>query len=144
MKKYKIAMYIRLSMEDMDLSKADEKEESFSVSNQRAYISHFLQQREEFKNAAIREFVDDGYSGMTFDRPAIQELLMLCRQGEIDCIVVKDLSRFGRNYLEVGDYLEQIFPFLGVRFIGINDGFDSRNFQGQTGGMDVAFKNFIY
>lgn len=144
MKKYKIAMYIRLSMEDMDLSKADEKEESFSVSNQRAYISHFLQQKEEFKNAAIREFVDDGYSGMTFDRPAIQELLMLCRQGEIDCIVVKDLSRFGRNYLEVGDYLEQIFPFLGVRFIGINDGFDSRNFQGQTGGMDVAFKNFIY
>ncbi len=144
MKWYSIAIYIRLSMEDMDLCRAGEKEESFSVSNQRAYIRQFIRQREEFKGAAIQEFVDDGYSGMHFDRPALQELLMLCRQGGINCIVVKDLSRFGRNYLEVGDYLEQIFPLLGVRFIGINDGFDSQDFEGRTGGMDIAFKNFIY
>lgn len=139
-----IAIYIRLSMEDMDLCEAGEKEESFSVSNQRAYIRQFIQQKKEFKDAVIREFVDDGYSGMSFDRPALQEMLTLCRQGVINCIVVKDLSRFGRNYLEVGDYLEQIFPLLGVRFIGINDGYDSQDFEGRTGGMDIAFKNFIY
>lgn len=144
MKEYIIAIYIRLSMEDMDLCRTDERKESFSVSNQRAYIRQFLRQREEFKGAAIREFVDDGYSGMSFDRPALREMFTLCRQGGIDCIVVKDLSRFGRNYLEVGDYLEQIFPVLGVRFIGINDGFDSQDFEGCTGGMDIAFKNFIY
>lgn len=144
MTKYVLAEYIRLSMEDLDLYDSEEKAESVSIRNQRNYIQTFIGQREEFRGAEIREFVDDGYSGTNFDRPAIKELLGSCRQGEIDCIVVKDLSRFGRNYLEVGDYLEQIFPFLGIRFISINDGFDSQDFSGQTGGMDVAFKNFIY
>ncbi len=144
MKKYVLAQYIRLSMEDLDLYDSDEKAESVSIGNQRNFIRTFINQKEEFRRAEVREFVDDGYSGTNFDRPAIKELLGLCRQGEIDCIIVKDLSRFGRNYLEVGDYLEQIFPFLGIRFISINDGFDSKDFLGQTGGMDVAFKNFIY
>ncbi|MCH5339621.1 MAG: recombinase family protein, partial [Acetatifactor sp.] len=144
MKRYVIATYIRLSMEDLDMCSLEDKEESFSISNQRNYIRSFLDGKEEFKGAEIREFVDDGYSGTNFDRPAVKEMLNLCRNGEIDCIVVKDLSRFGRNYLEVGDYLEQIFPFLGIRFIGINDNFDSLKFAGQTGGMDITFKNFIY
>ena len=138
MKKYMVAKYIRLSMEDLDLCNSEEKAESVSISNQRNFIDTFIEQGEEFQGAEIKEFVDDGYSGTNFDRPAIKELLRSCRQGEIDCIIVKDLSRFGRNYLEVGDYLEQIFPFLGVRFISINDGFDCINFFGQTGGMDVA------
>ncbi|WP_300773730.1 recombinase family protein [uncultured Acetatifactor sp.] len=142
-RKHCIAVYIRLSMEDLDLS-SGEKDESFSIANQRNYIMAYLKQKEEFRDAKIREFVDDGHSGTNFQRPAVQEMLQLSRQGEIDCIVVKDLSRFGRNYLEVGDYLEQIFPFLGIRFISINDGYDSREFSGQTGGMDIAFKNFIY
>lgn len=144
MKKYRIAIYIRLSMEDLDLGGSVEKTESASIRNQRNFIKAFIDQREEFCEADIREFVDDGYSGTDFNRPAVQEMLRLCGQNEIDCIIVKDLSRFGRNYLEVGDYLEQIFPFLGIRFIGINDGFDSKKFSGQTGGMDVAFKNYIY
>ena len=144
MKKYMIAKYIRLSMEDLDLCDSEEKVESVSISNQKNFLNVFMEQKEEFKGAEVREFVDDGYSGTNFDRPAMKEMLRLCRQGEINCIIVKDLSRFGRNYLEVGDYLEQIFPFLGIRFISINDGFDSKNFFGQTGGMDVAFKNFIY
>lgn len=144
MKKYTIGKYIRLSMEDLDLCDSGAKAESVSIGNQRNYIQTFIDQKEEFKGAEVVEFVDDGYSGIDFDRPAVSELLNLCRQGEIDCIIVKDLSRFGRNYLEVGDYLEQIFPFLGVRFISINDGYDSKDFSGQTGGMDVAFKNFIY
>ena len=142
-RKHCIAVYIRLSMEDLDLS-SGEKDESFSIANQRNYIMAYLKQKEEFRDAKIREFVDDGHSGTNFQRPAVQEMLQLSRQGEIDCIVVKDLSRFGRNYLEVGDYLEQIFPFLGIRFVSINDGYDSRDFSGQTGGMDIAFKNFIY
>jgi len=144
MKQYRIAAYIRLSMEDLDLDISKEKRESCSISNQRRLIRSFLRQSEEFWGADIREFADDGYSGTNFDRPAVQEMLGLCRRGEIDCIIVKDLSRFGRNYLEVGNYLEQVFPYLGIRFIGINDGYDSKAFCGKTGGMDVAFKNFIY
>ncbi len=89
-------------------------------------------------------YIDDGYSGTNFDRPAVQRMLSMCRQGKIDCIVVKDLSRFGRNYLQAGEYLEQVFPSLGIRFIGINDGYDSQDYVGSTGGMDTAFKNFIY
>lgn len=142
--RYRIALYIRLSMEDKDVGNSEENVESVSVSNQRYFLKNFVRQRREFDGAEITEFVDDGYSGTNFDRPAIKELLSLSRHGEIDCIIVKDLSRFGRNYLEVGDYLEQIFPFLGIRFISINDGYDSKDFSGQTGGMDVAFKNFIY
>ena len=84
MKGYVIAVYIRLSMEDMDLHRAGERGESSSVSNQRACIRQFLQRREEFRDAVIREFVDDGYSGMNFDRPALREMFTLCRQGEIN------------------------------------------------------------
>lgn len=144
MKSDRIAIYIRLSMEDFDLGAPAGKEESASISSQRDFIMSYINRKGEFRDAHVREFVDDGYSGMNFARPGVQEMLALCRQGEIDCIIVKDLSRFGRNYLEVGNYLEQVFPFLGVRFIGINDGFDSRKLSGGTIGMDVVFRNFIY
>ena len=66
------------------------------------------------------------------------------KAGKVNCILVKDFSRFGRNYVELGDYLEQYFPFLGVRFISVNDNYDSKDFDGTTGGLDVAFKNMIY
>ncbi|MDE6056015.1 MAG: recombinase family protein, partial [Lachnospiraceae bacterium] len=85
------------------------------------------------------------YSGVKFDnRPAFTEMMELAKAGRINCIIVKDFSRFGRDYVELGDYLEQYFPFLGIRFISVNDGYDSRNFEGTTGGLDVAFKNMIY
>ena len=71
-------------------------------------------------------------------------MLSLVREGKICCIIVKDLSRFGRNYLEVGDYLEQIFPFMGVRFIAVNDGYDSNDHVGTTGGIEIAFKSLLY
>lgn len=87
---------------------------------------------------------DDGYSGTNFDRPGVKALLKEVRAGNIQCIVVKDLSRFGRNYIDIGDYLEQIFPFLGVRFISVNDRFDSNDFDGTAGGLDVGFRNLIY
>lgn len=89
-------------------------------------------------------YYDDGYTGTNFDRPKLQEMLAMVRSGKITCIIVKDLSRFGRNYLEVGDYLEHIFPFLNVRFIAVNDHYDSNSYIGTTGGIDVAFRNLIY
>ena len=138
-----IAVYIRLSMEDGDLS--DEKNESNSVVNQRAYIYQYIAQHPEFSEARILEFCDDGYSGTNMERPAIKRLLQQVRDRKINCIIVKDMSRFGRDYIVVGDYLEQIFPFLDVRFIAINDGYDSKDHKyGAAGLIDVSFRNVIY
>ena len=92
-------------------------------------------------NYSVREFLDDGYSGVNLRRPGVQKLLKEVQEGNVACIIVKDLSRFGRNYIEVGDYIEQIFPFLGVRFIAVSDHFDS--FE-NSGGIEVGFKNLIH
>ena len=110
---YKAAMYIRLSKEDGD------KAESNSVTNQRAFINDYLKTKTDM--ILVMEKIDDGYSGIDFHRPAMEELLLEIKNGVIDCIIVKDLSRFGRNYIETGRYIQQIFPFMGVRFIAIND-----------------------
>lgn len=134
-----LAIYLRLSLED-DSS----QDESDSITSQRDIIMRFVSEHEEFREYKIIEFVDDGYSGTNFNRPQVQKLLALIRSGKISVVIVKDLSRFGRNYLEVGDYLEHIFPFLGVRFIAINDHYDSNKYIGTTAGIDVAFKNFIH
>lgn len=104
-----------------------EKTESDSIANQRNLISDFISKQPEFKHAQIVEFCDDGWSGRNFKRPAVMEMLKQVKEGRIQCIVVKDLSRFGRNYLEVGNYISRVFPFLGVRFIAVNDSFDSWN-----------------
>ncbi|GHV42521.1 hypothetical protein FACS189490_11680 [Clostridia bacterium] len=77
-------------------------------------------------------------------RPGVQRLIELAQSGKVNCIIVKDLSRWGRNYLEVGDFLEQKFPAWGVRFISINDMYDSAKLNGATGGIDIAFRNLIY
>jgi len=116
-----VAKYLRLSSEDMDL-KASAKLESNSISNQRDLLDAHISMIPEFASATVVEFCDDGWSGKNFDRPGVQRLLAEVRQGHIQCIVVKDLSRFGRDYLTVGNYLSRIFPFLGVRFIAVNDG----------------------
>ena len=81
----------------------------------------FLQERPSLAGRPVLEFADDGYTGTNFERPQFQKMMELVRTGDIYCILVKDLSRFGRNYLEVGDYLEHLFPFLGVRFIAVDD-----------------------
>lgn len=141
---YVISMYIRLSKEDDDLKYKEEKAESNSITNQRMLIMDYIHSHEEFNGAKVIEKCDDGYSGKKFDRPAFLELIELAKKGEINCIIVKDLSRFGRDYVEIGDYLEQIFPFLGIRFISINDHYDSAVNGNQTLGIDVVFKNFIY
>lgn len=137
------AAYIRISQKDNDLKIDHGKEESNSVMNQRKYIQDFIS-KHDFPAEKLYEFVDDGYSGTNFNRPKFRELLSLCKQGQVGCIIVKDFSRFGRNYIELGDYLEQLFPFLGIRFISINDQYDSSSFEGTTGGIDVAFQNLVY
>ena len=92
------------------------KADSNSITNQREMALAFLQEHPDITLHEIR--VDDGYTGSSFDRPAIQRLLGLAQKGEINCIVVKDLSRFGRNYIEVGSYLKKVLPFLGVVYFG--------------------------
>ena len=89
------------------------------------------------------DFVDDGYTGSNFDRPGFQKMMDGVRSGEIDTIIVKDLSRFGRDYIGVGEYMEQIFPLLGVRLISINDNYDSSNYNGTTLGMDLVVSNLV-
>lgn len=144
MKEQFVAEYLRLSMEDGDVVSDSDKEESDSIQHQRELISRYLHEENLYPDMQTLEFVDDGYSGTNFERPAVKRMLSMVREGKICCIIVKDISRFGRNYLEVGDYLEQILPFMGVRFIAVGDGYDSNNYEGTTGGIEIAFRSFLY
>ena len=136
MQTYMIALYIRLSLEDS-------KYDSLSIENQKLILNEFALSMPEAANAEIREFIDNGFSGTNFERPSVQELIELVRENKVDCIIVKDFSRFGRNSLEVGYFIERVFPLFHTRFISVSDSFDSSNFKGDTGGMDVAFKYLI-
>lgn len=131
-----IAIYMRLSQDDGYL-----EAESNSIVNQRQLLHFYI--AEHFENYELLEFVDDGYTGTNFNRPGVAELLDKVKEGKIDCIIVKDLSRFSRDYIEIGSYLEQIFPFAGVRFIAVNDEYDSDNYKGDVAGIDTAFKNLL-
>lgn len=135
-----IAKYLRLSDKD---SNSTIKQESNSIINQRELLNHFISTSSEFENYTITEFIDDGYTGTNFSRPNVQRLINKAQTGEIHCIIVKDISRWGRNYLEVGDYLEQKFPLWGVRFISIGEAYDSAKLNGNTGGLNMAFKGLI-
>lgn len=136
------AKYIRLSSEDDDL-KSSGKTESNSVTNQRNLLDAFISRTPELADTNVIEFCDDGWSGKNFERPAVQEMLTQVREGKIQCIIVKDLSRFGRNYLEVGNYISYVFPFLDVRFIAVNDGFDSIR-PTDIDSLETSFKNLLY
>ncbi len=127
--------YVRLSREDGD------KEESNSVTGQKDLIRDYMTRHPELRECGMK--VDDGFTGSNFDRPAFQEMMAEVKAGKINCIVVKDLSRFGRDHLKAGEYLEQIFPFLGVRFIAINDNYDSLNSNSESDELIVPFKNLI-
>ena len=139
-----IGIYLRLSLEDVDKRTNKAKDESNSIAAQRQLIQRHIEQNPYLCNLPQIEFCDDGFSGTNFERPDFQRMIDLIRAGEIHIVIVKDLSRFGRDYLEVGDYLEHIFPVLGVRMISINDHYDSEKYQGNTAGMDIAFRNLIY
>lgn len=128
-------LYLRLSRDDGD------KEESNSITGQRELLRDYISQRPEFREYAVR--VDDGFSGSTFERPSFQKMIEDVKAGRTDCIIVKDLSRFGRNYLDAGEYIEKIFPFLGVRFIAINDNYDSLGDKKASDDLIIPFKNLI-
>ena len=117
-----VAFYLRLSESDGDLG-VDGKDESNSIENQRMLLQGYVEERGDLSEE-ILEYAADGFSGTNFRRPAFRRMIEDAKKGLIDTILVKDLSRLGRDYITAGDYIEQIFPMLGVRFIAINNGYD--------------------
>ena len=142
-KGYTIGIYIRLSMADEDTGNGS-KAESDSIGNQRMLINRYLDNHPTLSKYPRLEFADDGYTGTNFHRPQFAAMMEKVRHGEINLICVKDFSRFSRDYIETGNYLECTFPFMGVRFISINDGYDSDDYKGTTGGLEVVMRSIIY
>ena len=140
-----VALYMRLSREDSkDAEDSLGKEESNSISNQRKLLLGFLKKQQEFADSPVVQYVDDGFSGTGFERPSFVRMMEDVKKGGIQCVIVKDFSRFGRDYIELGDYIEHIFPFMQVRFISVNDGYDSEEYKGKTPDIDVPFRNLAY
>ena len=138
-KSFQAAVYLRLSREDGDVTDGG-KTVSNSIANQNELVMDYLKSHPEIK--VVDTYTDDGFSGVNFERPEFQRMLSDIRQSKIDCVIVKDLSRFGRNYIESGRYIEKIFPMLGIRFIAITDGYDSIN-ENMGSEMIIPFKNLI-
>ena len=132
---YMAAAYVRLSVEDSGKPGAD------TIEGQKALLTSFIENQSDMELEAL--FCDNGRTGTDFDRPQFEKMMEEVRKGRVDCIVVKDLSRFGRNYKETGNYLERIFPFLGVRFIAVNDSFDTLTAERTQEGYIVPLKNLI-
>ena len=141
------AAYERLSQAEDELYKTNEqihygdKTESDSIANQRTLLEAYTADHPEL--CIVDEFVDDGYSGSNFERPAFQNLFRELEQGTINCILVKDLSRFGRNYIEVGRYLERIFPVMRVRLIAVTDNYDSQSAWKTSDSIMVPMRNLL-
>ena len=114
----KCGIYLRISKEE-------ESTGSNSIAGQRMVIEQFVHVHNDMEIAG--EWCDDGYSGINFDRPGVKDLIRNIYSGRIECIIVKDLSRFGRDYIQTGKYIKYIFPGLGVRFIAVCDNYDSQN-----------------
>lgn len=134
------AAYIRLSREDI-ATRNGERAESESVVNQQQIIGDFIASQPDLGSHSI--FIDDGATGTNFDRAGFQEMMAEIHKGNINCVVVKDLSRFGRNYTEAGVYMEQVFPMLGVRFIAINDHVDSFLRPAEMDSILIPLKNLL-
>ncbi len=132
---FRTALYIRLSREDGD------KIESDSVTNQRNLLTNYANEKADFE--IIDTYIDDGYTGTNFDRPGFNRMLEDIKSGKVNCVIVKDLSRFGRDYIQAGNYLEQLFPFLKCRFISILDNLDSFERPNEIGSVFVRFKHIM-
>jgi len=132
---YRTGGYVRLSVEDSGKPGAD------TIETQKAQILSYIERQQDMTFCGL--FCDNGSSGTNFERPAFEQLMQEIRTGKIDCIVVKDLSRFGRNYLETGMYLERLFPYLDVRFVAVNDHFDTLTAERSENGYIVPLKNMI-
>ena len=136
---WSVAVYIRLSQEDSD--NGEEKRESNSITSQKALLNEFIDENDDL--IVYDTYIDDGYTGTDFNRPGFQRVLEDMKKGNINCILVKDLSRLGRNYIEVGNYIEQIFPLFNIRFIALNDSVDSFKNPTSTNTILIPFKNLI-
>ncbi len=135
----RIAIYLRLSEEDY--KKTDE---SISIVNQRDYIRSYIENENSLKDNEIEEYIDDGYSATNTNRPSFLRLIDDIKNGRVGTIIVKDMSRFSRDYILLGDYLSNILPFLKIRFIAINDNYDSINENGNGIDTDTQFKTLYY
>ncbi len=144
---WKAGFYIRLSREDVEKDnsiyniKTYNKTESESITTQRAILSEFADKYADIE--VIDEYVDDGYTGTNFNRPSFQRMFEDIKDKKIDCVIVKDLSRFGRNYAEVGNYLEVVFPLLNIRFMAIIDNCDSYLRPESVSNIMVPVKNIM-
>lgn len=133
----RIAVYLRLSDEDR------EQGESNSIKNQRILLRQYVQKNPDFSGIPIEEFIDDGYSGTNYDRPGFQRMMKQAKEGKIQIILVKDLSRLGRNTIETQEYVEKIFPFLRIRFIALNDNLDTNLPAHNQNDLEIKFKNLV-
>ena len=127
------ASYSRLSNED--------SRKGQSLSNQKKLIREFAERNPNVK--IVAEYEDNGRSGTNFNRAGFEQMMEAVKSGEVNCIIVKDLSRFGRDFIETGNYIERVFPHIRVRFIAINDNYDSDNPECTTEYLVVALKNLI-
>lgn len=138
-KRYKACAYLRLSREDEKARTGND--ESNSIKSQRLLIRNFIETLPDVE--LVKEVCDDGYTGTDYERPAFQKMLSLVESGEIDCVIVKDLSRLGREYIGAGNYIQNYFPEKKVRFIAINDHYDSLTANSSDKNMIVPVKNFV-
>lgn len=136
---YNASAYVRLSKEDF-VAAQSKYAESNSITNQKQLILDFVESKPEINIVSIR--VDDGYTGTDFDRPAFQLMMDDIRAGKVNCVVVKDLSRFGREYINAGKYIDRLFPFYGVRLIAINDGIDTIT-RSSSDDFNITLKNLM-
>lgn len=145
-KHFLAAMYLRLSRDDSDVGDATDgkgnvKSESNSIGNQRELIRAYIHEQQDIELYDI--YVDDGFSGSNFDRPEFKRMMSDVEAGRVNCVIVKDLSRFGRDYIESGRYIQKVFPALGVRFIALTDHYDSIHADAGESGIVLPVKNFI-
>lgn len=136
---YNAAIYLRLSRDDISTGKG--KTESDSISSQRDMIRSYIRKQDNMEIYDI--YVDDGYSGTNFDRPEFKRMMKDIEAGNVDCVIVKDLSRLGRDYIEVGRLIQRTFPAFSVRFIALTDHFDSLTADYNEKSLIVPVKNFI-
>lgn len=136
---YNAAIYLRLSRDDEDIDGS--KSESNSISSQRDMIRSFIRKQDDMEIYDI--YVDDGFSGANFDRPEFKRMMKDIEAGHVDCVIVKDLSRLGRDYIEAGRLIQKTFPAFSVRFIALTDHFDSLTADYNETSLVVPVKNFV-
>ncbi len=134
------ALYLRLSRDDTDID-GSSKTESNSISSQRDLLRAYIQSHSDLRIFDI--YIDDGWSGSSFDRPEFKRMMVDVNEGKVNCVLVKDLSRFGRDYIEAGRLIQKTFPALNVRFIAITDNYDSLSANGTDSSLVLPVKNFV-